>query len=452
MDPDKLRQRAMDPSYRGILRLGGPAVLTMLSQTLMSFVDAAMVGRLGAAAIAGVGLTGTLIWGMYSFFDGLVDITGTFAAQELGANRPSNATKATWQGLYIGLIGGLFLALLFPLFTDTLFEWMGAAPDVGELGVPYFNVRLRSAPFLIMTMAIVSLYRGIGDMTTPLWTGIAINILNILLDAVLIFGLFGAPKLGVYGAGLATAISNVVGFLLPFGLFIFRDVNDPFIARKTWHLDPAYLWRMVKVGVPQGVMWTLDMGAFIFFSAVIARLGTVSLAANEVGVRLLSLSFMPAYGLSAAGATVMGQMKGAGELALARLACGRVLMMTLFYTALVAAIFLAFSEPLAKLVIDSPEVVTQVVGLLAILALLQSFDGLAIAASGCLRGAGDTRFPMLVMIGCQWGLFFPLGYLFGLRLGLGLHGAWVGGLIGYMVMALLMLLRLRSNRWESKQI
>lgn len=438
-------------SYEEVWHLAHPAVLTMLSQTLMSFTDAAMVGRLGAVQLAGVGLAGTLAWGLFSFFNGLVNGVNTFVAQDFGARRYLNIGKMTWQGIYLGLIAGVALVAM-SFYSPGFFRLMGPAPDVQAIGTSYLRIRLVGGIFMISWMCFSSFLRGLGDTRTPLKVSVIANAINIFLNYCLIYGKLGFPRLETDGAAIATVIATAIGASMFLSVFLSKKNSERYATRTERQLDPRALWRLARISLPMGVQWALDMASFVVFSALIGRISTTGLAASEVGLRLMSLSFMPLVGMSVAATTLVGQYIGSKEVPFAIRSGKSALKMSLVYTAFIGFLFAVFPDKLVSLINSDPEVVRIGTQVLRLAAVFQIFDGLGIVSSGCLRGAGDTVWTMVVMVTYAWLIFVPLAYVGGFILKGGAVGAWAGATIYIIALGITFFLRFKSGRWQRIKI
>jgi MATE family multidrug resistance protein len=437
--------------YAEVWHIAYPAVLTMLSQTVMSFTDAIMVGRLGPAELAGVGLAGTLTWGLYSFFNGLVNGVNTFVAQDYGAKRYKHIGVVTWQGIYFALISGAVLAILSGYSAD-LFRIGGPAENVQAIGSAYLKIRMRGGAFIILWMCFSAYLRGLGDTRTPLKITLAANLLNIAGDYVLIFGKFGFPRLETEGAAIATIFANGVGAVIFFIIFLSKKNAERYGTRSAWRPRLDWMKRLSAVGLPIGLQWFLDMGSFIFFSFMIGRIGTSELAATEAAIRLMSLSFMPVFGLSIAATTLVGQYIGSEEMPYAVRSGNSALRMGFLYTLFIALTFLVLPDKLVALINSDPAVVRIGSSVIRMVAVFQIFDGLGIVSNGCLRGAGDTKWAMFIGIGYAWFLFLPLAYLGGFRLNGGAIGAWAGATIYIIALGLTFFFRFRSGKWQAIKI
>jgi MATE family multidrug resistance protein len=437
--------------YAEVWYIAYPAVLTMISQTLMSFTDAVMVGRLGAVELAGVGLAGTLVWGLYSFFNGLVTGLNPFVAQDYGAERYHDIGPMVWQGVYFAVFSGIILFIVSS-YSPHLFRLMGPDEAVQTVGSAYLRIRMRGGMFMILWMCFSVFMRGLGDTRTPLKITVMANIINVAADYVLIYGKFGFPKLGTEGAAIATVFANGVGAVAFFLIFLSAGNSAAYSTRAGWRPRSRSMRRLARVGLPIGLQWLLDMGGFVVFSALIGRIGTSQLAANEAAIRLMSLSFMPVFGLSIAATTLVGQYIGSEEIQFAVRSGNSALRIGFLYTAFIALVFLIFPGKLVSLINSDPDVVRIGSSIIRMVAIFQIFDGFGIVSNGCLRGAGDTRWAMYIGVGYAWLLFVPLAYIAGFVLKGGAVGAWAGATVYIIALGLTFFFRFRSGRWQSIKI
>ena len=437
--------------YREVWLLAYPIVVTMLSRTAMMFVDAAMVGRLGATELAAVGLAGVLTWTLFSFFQGFLGSVTTFVAQRYGAGNRRGITVAAWQGIYLAL-GSYLIILVINQFTAPAFALMKPSPEVQRLAGIYTQIRLYGGITTFISFGLASFLRGIGDTKTPMRIEIVANLVNLLFNYLLIFGKFGCPRLEVVGAAVATLIAGVVAAICYFAVFLSRKSNQAFQTRSHSRIDVPDLRRMLRIGLPMGVHNLMDMGSFTVFTALIGRMGDVALAANNAGITLISTSFMPLYGISMAATTLVGHYIGSSQVSYARRSGYTAIKLGVVYTFLVAIVFFAVPEFLISLVTPDPEVIRLGTRVLFFAALFQLSDGFGICASGALKGAGDTFFTMCVSIGYAWLLFLPLAYALGFWLGYGVPGAWCGATIYIILAGITFFLRFRSDRWERIRI
>ena len=428
-------------------RLAYPTVIGMLSATLMWTVDTLLLGRVGKVELAAAGLGGVLVWTLYTFFVGTVQGVSTFVAQAKGGGRHRECSMFAWQGLYLS-VAAVAVIGIFYWQSERLLTLAGPEPAVIEEGLRYMRARMLGAYFLFATFVWHSFFRGIGDVRTSMMISIISNVINLVLDLLLIFGPGPFPALGTQGAGLATSISDFSAAALGLGLFLRTPLAALYHTRSERAFRPPAMRRLLKVGTPIGMQTFLDMGSFTIFMALMGRLGTDELAASQIGVQLLSFSFMPANGIAKAATTMVGQYLGAGRAALAA-RCGWVsLRLNLAYSLIVALVFLAARSHLFTLFNKDPGVVAAGLGIVPLLALFQIGDAVQMTMSGSLQGAGDTRAPMLITGFGSYAIFLPLALVFAYRLEMGIFGAWLGGVIAFACIATLLTLRFRHGAWQ----
>ncbi len=434
-----------------VAALAYPAVLHTLSDTLMHTVDSMIVGRLGVAELGGVGLGGIWLWTLVVPFVGVANGAQTFVAQAYGAGRWTECGRWLWQAIWLlcplmALWAGA-IALFFPV-------WMGhsgASPELTQVATSYVLARLPGTPFLAGAVVLTAFLRGLGDTRSPLLASLVAHLLNLVLSLGLVFGLWGLPRLGVVGAALATSCANLLhctvllAFVLGPG---FRREMDTTPVRPSLPLTYRYL----RTSLPLGGQWFLDMLSFAVFSTVISHMGSVAMAASQAMIQLLSLSFMQAYGISAAAAALVGRYVGAKDYAAAERTHWSALKLAGILAVLVAALFVAIPEPLLHLFTRDDEVVQVGRKLLVLGALFQLLDAVGIVTSGSLRGAGDTRIPFLLQAILAWALRLPLVYLFALVWGGGVLGAWIAELLYVTVLGAVWLWRFQRGAWRSIEI
>lgn len=431
--------------------LAWPAVLQTLSDTAMQVVDSAIVGRLGVTELAAVGFGGIWVWTVMVAFVGTATGVQTFVAQNFGAGRRHDCGAWVWQGLYALLPLAVLWTVLIIMVFAPLLDLLGPSVEVRGLANAYARARLLGAPALVADVVFTSFFRGLGDTRTPLRATVGANLLNAALAYGLVFGCFGLPAWGIAGAGMATAIAHwtYCGIML-FALFRQRTVQ----RFGTLPVIPEFasMRRFMRVSVPIGGQWVLDMASFAVFSTIIARMGDAAMAASQAMIQLLALSFMQAVGISIAAAALVGQYVGAGDFVSATRSHHSALKLGLVLAAGVALLFLSAPDVLLHVFTVDPTVISLGRPLLAIGALFQLLDAMGIIASGSLRGAGDTRWPFWVSASLAWCVRLPLVYVLAVTLGRGVVGAWAGELLYVFVLGSIWLWRFRAGVWRTVQI
>jgi len=431
-------------SLREVAALAYPIVLTQMSITAMGVIDSVIVGRLGAAPLGAVGLSGMWVWTLSSFFVGTSMAVQTFVAQSHGAGRTDECGMWSWQGLASIVPLAFIAAIAIGLGAGQIIEWLAPSDALAPLATGYMRARSLGIVGISAAVSLSSFFRGIGDTRTPLYATLVANAVNLVLDFGLVFGLWGFPKLGVVGAGLATSFSEWVYFAILAYLFLRSNLATKFRTRFSapkWE-SITRLWR---IGFPIGGQWVLEMLSFALFTTLVARMGDAAMAASHAFIQLLSLSFMQATGISTAASTLVGRYIGAGRLERINQSYASSMILGALLGGGVAIAFIAVPDFLIGLFSKDPAVLAYGRPLLVIGALYQFLDAMGIVTDGALRGAGDTRWPFMVRCVLSWFVFLPAAFVLAYPLGGGLTGAWLGGLIHVTFLAVFLVWRFRSG-------
>lgn len=449
--PTAAHRAARAGGVRELVVLAVPVILTNLSSTLMMTADAAMVGRLGATALGAVGYGGIWYWTVLSAFSGAATGVQTFVAQAHGADRPSDCGRWAWQGWYAVVPAATVVIALFAWSFAPLLAALRPDTSLRPLANDYVQARALGITGLVTALILSAFLRGVGDTRTPLYAMIAANLVNLVLNYGLIYGRLGLPPWGVYGAGVATAVSE----WLYAGCLLVAFCRRPVAARYGTAAaapEAEAVRRFLHTSAPIGGQWLLDMLAFAAFSTLVARMGASEMAASQALISLMHLSFMQVIGVQMAVATLVGRYVGAGDLAAAARSHASALWVGLAMATAVAALFIVAPDLCLRLFTSDAEVLRLGGPLLAVGAAFGVCDAIGILSGGALRGAGDTRWPFLVQTALAWGLFLPSAYLLGVTFAGGLTGAWLGGVVYLAVLGVVLQWRFRSGAWQRVRI
>ena len=437
-------------SYGEVWLLAYPIILANMSETLMGVVDTYMVAQLGKVEVAAVGLGSMMAWLFYLPFLGLAMGVNTFVSQSFGAKRFLECGRMTWQGLHVAVVAGIIITLSLFL-APWLFELAKPSARVQLLGTQYMQYRLLDGLGLTIGMTIASFLRGIGDTKTPMKIGIAINLINILLNYGLIYGNFGLPRMGVEGSALGSAIAGLSGGAMYLILF-FRARYAKYGVREASLPVRREILRVIRVGAPIGVQRFLDIGSFVIFSALIGRLGDGQLAANQIAIQMMSISYMVGLSIGMASTVLVGQYIGAKNLDMAERSTYSALKLAIIYMFLIGLTFIAFPVELVSIFNDEPDVIRYGRQGLMFAAIFQAFDALAVVLIGSLRGAGDTRWTMMAALVGAWVIFLPLSYYLAITLKMDFFGAWMAATVYICGLGLACYYRFRKGVWKTMTI
>jgi len=429
---------------RDVLGLSWPIMISMLSFTAMIVVDTVYVARLGTAPLAAMGLATAVTFLLISFGMGLLRGTKVVAAQRTGAGDHATVERSVVQavGMAIGL--GLVGAMFAP-FGDIVFSVMGGSDEVNRHADAYFTVRTLGLPFAFVLIAMKAWFEGRGDTRTPMVATLITNALNIALDPLFIFGWGPVPAMGTGGAAFATVLACLGGLAFAAWRTSRALAGTVVILRPEWALAKEIL----RIGLPMGFGRMIDVGAWLVFVSMLARLGDAQLAAHVIVMRIVSVSFLPGYAIGEASGVFVGMAVGAGRPEIARQAFrAGVILATTGMTAM-GVVFLLFPEPLIGLFGAGGDVVAVASTLLVVAAAFQLVDAPATVGICTLQGAGDTRFVMVATSLAVWFGNLPLAYTLAVVVGWGAVGAWLGLMTEIGLIALLMLWRLEGRTWLS---
>ena len=459
--PPDLDTKALHPRprradlRREILRLTWPIILQNLFRTFMIIVDTAMVGRLGTPALASMAVIGPI---GYSLIAILMSVgVGTIAtvARAAGAKDRAKEEQEAATSVLLALGAGLLLVgpaiLLIPRLAG-LFEVPGD-PSVAENARAYLVYFAAAIPGLLLENAASAVLRGSGDTRTPMMFAIGANVLNVLGNYMLIFGNFGAPRMGVPGSGLSTAICYTLqGILLT--AFLFRAGPGARLALASFRkVTRASVDRLARVTGPALVEPLLLQTGFLIYSKSVTLLGTVPVAAHRAAITVESLSFMPGYGFSVACSALVGQYLGAGQPDRATQTIRESVFLAALFMGLLGILFVSIPGTLLTFFIPSdPEAVRMGAICLMIAAIEQPLMGAAMSFAGALRGAGDTRSPMLVGAVSVWLVRVPLAWILAFPAGLGLYGLWITMVADWGFRTAWFAWIVRRGRWKSVRL
>lgn len=434
-------------------KLAAPAAATMMSYSLVGLVDTLAVGQLGPAALAAVGLANTILMTAGAAVTGLLSATTALTAQHEGAGQKAEAGQFLHQATWLALLGGSVVGSLLALFAEPLFALLQPGEEVARLGVPYLQVRALGLPLFYLVMARDHFLEGLGDTQTPMRVSLLVNVVNAVLNYTLIYGLLGLPALGVNGSAVATVLAHLISFMAyrwPLTTLHWREPAYQMLPLQRPRL--AVMRQLFSVGWPMSVQFTLDLGAWLLMTIQMTWLGALAQAGHQVALRLLGVSFMTIHGVSVAATTLVGQYLGAGQVVRARQYAWAALLVGLGITGLTSVLYLAIPESMARIFTSDPAVIKLAGQLLMMGALFQVVDTLAMVTYGALKGAGDTRYPMVVLLACAWGVGLPLTWLLVGPLGLGPHGIYWAVTGQLLVAATVLLRRLLGDRWLSQSL
>jgi putative MATE family efflux protein len=456
---------AQKSMYREYFRLAIPSVLEMVLLSLIGMADTVMVSGVGTNAVAAVGLVGQPRMLMLSIFFALnVGITAVVARRRGEGRREEANTVVRNAILLIVGLSFILMAIVLP-FARPLMKFAGAEPETLNDATIYFLIVGSALPFNALSMGICAAQRGIGNTKLTMYVNIASNLVNVLLNWLLIYGVGPFPTLGVAGAAIATAIGMFVGFLLSV-LSLTRGAKAESFLRierhHSWKIQETSVRDVMRVSSGAMIEQLAMRFGFFAYAKIVAGLGTDATAAHFIAMQFLNISFCFADGLGVAGTSLVGQMLGRGRKDLSHI-YGTIAQRIAILVAIgIAAICIIFRQPLVDLFIkdDSGANVRRLAEMLMIVVgVFQPFQMMAVVVSGALRGAGDVKYTAMVMLitvsVMRPLLAFIATYALGTAMGWGdtaVVGAWCAALIDMITRMTLMLKRYRGGKWSEIRV
>ncbi len=446
-----------DGGYGEVLRIAFPLILSMGSWSIMHFVDRMFLTWYDREALAAALPAGVLNFTIGALFLGTAGYVNTFVAQYVGAERPERVGAAVWQGIYLSIFAGLVMLVFLPV-APAIFYWAGHAPQIQELEVPYFRILCFMVGPAVMMAALSSFFTGRGDTWTVMWVNLAAVASNVVLDFFWIFGRGGFPELGIRGAAWATVVAHFLGAVLFILLIFRRKFRREFHTLSAWRFDFTLFRRLMRFGIPSGLQFTLEVLGFSLFILLVGRLGEIPLAATNLAFNINVLAFLPMLGLGIGVSTLVGRYLGQNRANLAErsaysalyLAVGYMLVMAFLYVAIPEFLlrpFGSFADPASFAPVREATIV-----LLRYVAFFSVFDASLIVLSSAIKGAGDTRFVMVVSLLLSWTLLVIPVYLACSVYGWGLYVAWTFVCAYIVVTGIVYLIRFRGGKWKSMRV
>jgi len=446
-----------DGGYREVLVVAVPLILSTATWSVQHFVDRMFLTWYSPETIAAAMPAGMLNFTIISLFMGTAGYVSTFVAQYYGAKRYHRIGPAIWQGIYISLFGGLFLLCVIPL-AEPAFRLIGHSPAIQKHEVIYFQILCLGGGGYIGSYALSGFFSGRGKTWPVMWVNVATTIVNLVLDYALIFGRWGFPELGIKGAAIATVVAGVFSLLVFFALLFAGDNDNIYHTRRGWRLEKDLLSRLLRFGFPSGVQFFLEIGAFTGFVLVVGRLGTASLAATNIAFNINTLAFMPMIGCGIAISILVGQYLGSERSDIARTAVYSGFHLTFVYMASIAAAYVLlpdlFVSPFAHHA--DPEGFAEIYGysvvLLRFVAIYCLFDTMNIIFCSAIKGAGDTRYVMIMTTILSVVILIIPVYLTVEVLEAGLMVAWVFATAYVISLGVTFYLRFLGGKWRSMRV
>lgn len=444
----ELREPSKQDVRRDIFNLVWPATVESLLQMGVGLVNTAIVGHLSAVAISAVGLCNRIANVLAWPLNQAVSTGGTvLVAQSIGAGDKERARTHAVQGMLFALVSITLVATVLFVAAVPALSVFDPEPDVLETGVRYLRIFVIGLPAVGLMMASGAALRGAGDTRSPMIVAVMVNILNVILSWILIYGNLGFPAMGVVGSAIATVVAQWTGAAMSFWIVTSNRSILGLNLRGPWRFDREALRRVLRIGLPASGESFAWQAASIILTFYVTSFGTKALAAHQIGLNAESLSYMPTAGFEIAATALVGQSIGAANAHMARRYSRELAKISAAITVFTAGLLFIFPQAIMSLLAEDPEVIALGAIYLRIMATAQIPQQISSVMKGTLRGNGDTRTPMYIAGLGLWGIRLPVAYLLGFTFNMGVVGVWVSMTLDLVTRFVLILWRYRLIPW-----
>jgi putative MATE family efflux protein len=439
------------PIGRAIVLLAIPMVLEMVMESVFAVADIFFVGRLGAEAIATVGITESLMTIVYAIAIGLSIGATAIVARRIGEKEPDQAARAAVQSIALGVATAVIIGSVGILFGPRLLAAMGAGDDVLRIGSTFPRVMVGGSGTVLLLFLVNAVFRGAGDAAIAMRVLWFANAINIVLGPCFIFGIGPFPELGVTGAAVGTTIGRGCGVLYQL-YHLTRRGGRIEIHRRHLGLDVDVMKSILRISgtaVFQNFVGTASWMGLVY---ILTSFGSAAVAGNTVGIRIIIFALLPAWGVSNAAATLVGQNLGAERPDRAQEAALTAAWYNAACLGVIGLFFFLFAPQIVSVFTQDPEVATHAARCLRIVAAGFPFYGYGYVLIAAFNGSGDTRTPTWINLACLWAFELPLAWTLAHPLGLGPTGVFTAVTAAFSAMALISLVLFRKGNWKMKRV
>lgn len=427
-----------------LVSLAWPIAAAMLGETALGLVDTKIVGGLGASALGGVGLGTTLMYLLYALAYGTMRAVKVRSSHALGEGTVEKGFSYARAGILMGLVYGAVVALVMR-DTSPILRLVGADEAIVPYAADFLRAVSYGAPATCAVAALIQHRQAIGDVKLTMVVGIGGNVVNATLATILVYGKLGLPALGVSGAGYATAATENLE-LLVLGYLFLRDERRS-EKRSSLGLRTAF-GEVASLGIPTGFQFAGELLAFSAFTAILGSMGSTEIAAHQIALASIRVSFLPGIAISEATSVLVGRSLGEKRVDRADLATRSGLVLGMAFMAVCGVLFALAGGTIARFFSSDPQVSTIATRLLWVAAVFQLLDAANIVLRGALRGAKDVGGVALIGIFVTWSCVPTAAYLLGKRLHMGALGGWIGFVAETTLAAILFWLRWKHGAFR----
>lgn len=438
---------------REIISLAWPSITEQILEMLVGIVSTIFMGWLGTAAVAGIGMVNSLMNFLQTVFSGLSIGTTVIVARVTGEGDTAEAKRALVQSGYMAIGVGILLMVIGKVFSLPILKFFlgGAEAEVFNLGISYFEIIVFNLPFFVLDIIVSGAMRGAGDTKTPMIITGGVNILNIILNTMLIFGVpfLHIPAMGVTGSAIAVTISRIVGVTVRvLVLYNRKGLKLNLGLKDDYSIKPQLMKRIINIGVPGFIEQAVMQGGFLVLQLIIVTMGTVAMAAYQIGININALVFFPIFGFAIANTTLVGQSLGEKNYEKAHIYAYESLKITMVLGFVLGVLMFIFARQLAMLYTRDSLVIKESIGIVWTLGVLEPLLAVLNICSSTLKAAGDIKYVMVTSLVGLWMLRVLPSFALNRLLGLGLIAVMIGIFLDFSARSVMYLVRMNKGDWK----
>jgi putative MATE family efflux protein len=436
---------------RAIFMLSIPMILEMLMESIFAIVDIFYVSQVSVNAVATIGLTESVVTLVYAVAIGLCMAATAVVARRVGEDDLKGASRAAVQVIFLGVAVSVIISVVGILYPKEILALMGAEPDLIAEGYGYTQILLGGNVTIMLLFLINAIFRGAGNASIAMWTLIVSNGLNIILDPIFIFGFGPVPAYGVEGAAIATTIGRGSAVVFQLGILFF-GYSKIKITIKDLVLRVAIMWNLIKVSIGGIGQFLIGTSSWVVLMRIMSEFGSEVLAGYTIAIRVMIFTLMPAWGLSNAAATLVGQNLGAKQPERAEKSVWITGKYSAIFMGIVSVIYLLFAPELISIFTVEPEVVKNGSLCLQVIAAGYIFYGYGMVVINAFNGAGDTKTPTYINFICFWLIQLPFAYLVAIPLDYGPIGVFIAITLAEVLIAIIGIFWFKKGHWKSVEV
>lgn len=436
---------------RAIFMLSIPMILEMLMESIFAIVDIFYVSQVSVNAVATIGLTESVITLVYAIAIGLSMAATAVVARRIGEKDLKGASQAAVQVIFLGTAVAIVISVFGILYPKEILGLMGAEPDLIEEGYGYTKVLLGGNITIMLLFLINAIFRGAGNASIAMWTLILSNGLNIILDPIFIFGFGPIEAHGVEGAAIATTIGRGSAVVFQLGILFFGYSRIK-IAFKDLVLQVSVMWNLIKVSLGGIGQFLIGTSSWVFLMRIMSEFGSEVLAGYTIAIRVMMFTLMPAWGMSNAAATLVGQNLVAKQPERAETSVWITGKYSAIFMLLVSVVYLAFAPQIIALFTEEVEVIENGSLCLRVIAAGYLFYGYGMVIINAFNGAGDTKTPTYINFVCFWLFQLPFAYFLAITLNYGPVGVFASITLAEVLIAIIGIIWFKKGKWKLVEV